>query len=93
MAANGTISLVATYATWRAAAVLATALYVLQFATAPVFFGGPGALIRVAPDGSRSTITTALFQPTGIVLGADGSVYVANRGTSAGDGEVLRITP
>jgi hypothetical protein len=68
-------------------------LYVLQFATAPVFFGGPGALIRVAPGGARSTITTALLQPTGIVVGADGSVYVSNRGTSSGDGEVLRITP
>ena len=68
-------------------------LYVLQFATAPVFFGGPGALIRVAPDGSRSTITTTLFQPTGIVVGADGSVYIANRGTSPGDGEVLQIMP
>lgn len=68
-------------------------LYLLQFATAPVFFGGPGALIRVAPDGTRSTITTDLFQPTGIVLGGDGSVYVSNRGTSSGGGEVLRITP
>jgi hypothetical protein len=48
--------------------------YVLQFATAPVFFDGPGALIRVAPDGARSTITTDLFQPTGIVIGRDGSV-------------------
>ena len=46
------------------------------------YFGGPGALIHVAPDGNRSTITTALFQPTGIVIGADGSVYIANRGPS-----------
>jgi len=28
-------------------------LYVLQFATGPVFFTGPGELIRIAPDGSR----------------------------------------
>jgi hypothetical protein len=68
-------------------------LYVLQFATAPVFFGGTGALIRVAPNGIRSTITTALSQPTGIVIGRDGSIYVSNRGTSSGDGEVVRITP
>jgi len=68
-------------------------LYVLQFATAPVFFGGPGALIRVAPGGARTTITAALAQPTGIAVGDDGSVYVSNRGTSSGDGEVLRITP
>jgi hypothetical protein len=68
-------------------------VYVLQFATAPMFFGGPGALIRVAPDGTRSTITTALSQPTGIAVGDDGSVYVSNRGQSSGGGEVLRITP
>lgn len=66
-------------------------LYVLQFATAPVFFGGPGALIRVAPDGSRTLITNALFQPTGITIGADGAAYVSNRGASVGTGEVLRI--
>jgi glucose/arabinose dehydrogenase len=68
-------------------------LYVLQYATSPMFFGGSGALIRVAPGGARSTITLDLFQPTGIVVGDDGSVYVSNRGASAGTGEVLRITP
>jgi hypothetical protein len=67
-------------------------VYVLQFATAPVFFGGPGALIHVATNGVRTPITTALFQPTGVVVGPDGSVYVSNRGTSTGNGEVLRIT-
>jgi hypothetical protein len=68
-------------------------LYVLQYASAPVFFGGNGALIRVAPNGMRSTVTTALFQPTSVVVGDDGSVYVANRGGSIGTGEVLKITP
>lgn len=68
-------------------------LYVVQFATAPVFFGGTGALIRVEPNGTRTTVTTALAQPTGIVVDDDGTVYVSNRGTSAGNGEVLRITP
>jgi len=67
-------------------------VYVLQFATAAVFFGGPGALIHVATNGVRSIITSALSQPTGVVVGPDGSVYVSNRGTSAGSGEVLRIT-
>ena len=68
-------------------------LYVLQFASAPVFLGGTGVLIHVAPNGTRTTITTALFQPTGLVVGDDGSVYVSNRGTSVGTGEVLRIIP
>ena len=63
----------------------------MQFATAPLFFGGPGALIRVAPDGTRSTITTDLFQPTGVTVGPDGAIYVSNNGTLTGVGEVLRI--
>jgi hypothetical protein len=67
-------------------------LYVVQFATGAVFFGGPGALINVAPDGTRTTITTALFHPTAVLVGADGSVYVANRGSGIGLGEVLRFT-
>lgn len=66
-------------------------VYVLQFATAPVFFGGPGALIHVATDGVRTMITTALTQPTGVVVGPDGSVYVSNLGTSSGGGEVLKF--
>lgn len=66
-------------------------MYVLQFATAPLFLGGPGALIHIAPDGTRSTITTELFQPTGVTVGKDGSVYVSNKGTLTGLGEVLRI--
>src|SRR4029079_5213486 len=67
-------------------------LYLLQFATAPVFFGGPGALIHVDTNGVPTVITTALFQPTGVVVGSDGSIYVANRGAAPGGGEVLRIT-
>jgi hypothetical protein len=68
-------------------------LYVLQFATAAVFFGGPGALISVAPNGVRTTVAANLFQPTGIVVGRDGALYVSNRGASVGTGEVLKITP
>jgi hypothetical protein len=66
-------------------------LYLVQFATAPLFFGGPGALIHVAPDGTRSTITTDLFQPTGVTVGPDGAIYVSNNGTNPGEGEVLKI--
>lgn len=36
-------------------------------------------------------MTTDLFQPTGVVVVKDGSVYVSNKGTLAGEGEVLRI--
>jgi len=66
-------------------------LYVLQYATSPVFFDGPGALIRVAPDRTRTTVTMSLFHPTGVAVGPDGALYVSNNGNLAAVGEVLRI--
>jgi hypothetical protein len=81
-------------------------LYVLEHATGP-FLSGPGAVIRVAPDGTRTTVYDALTQPTSLLLArgkGDGkkkgddkkgaaAIYVSNRGTSAAVGEVLRIQP
>lgn len=68
-------------------------MYVLQFATGPMFFAGPGVLIHVAPNGTRTVVHGALEMPTGLALGSDGSVYVSHRGTSSTNGEVLRIVP
>jgi hypothetical protein len=68
-------------------------LYVLQHATGP-FLSGDGALIRVAPDGTRTTIASeGLVRPTSVLVADDGAIYVSNRGTSVGDGEVIRIDP
>jgi hypothetical protein len=51
-----------------------------------------GRLVRVAPDGTQTTLATdELSAPGGLALGADGAVYVTNHSTSAGGGEVLRI--
>ena len=68
-------------------------LYVVQYASAPTFFGGPGLLIRVAPNGTRTTINSSLANPTGVLVGPDGAIYVSNKGNLAGVGEVLRIVP
>lgn len=68
-------------------------LYVLQHGTGP-FFSGPGALIRVAADGTRTTVLSAgLSRPTALAIGDDGAIYISNRGTSIGTGEVLRFEP
>jgi sugar lactone lactonase YvrE len=35
-----------------------------------------GSLIRVAPDGTRETIITAVRMPTGMAIGPGGAIYV-----------------
>jgi hypothetical protein len=67
-------------------------LYVLQHVDAA---GGSatGSLVRVAPDGTRTTLIAGLVRATGLAIGADGHVYISHRGTSVGAGEVLRIAP
>lgn len=68
-------------------------LYVLQFATGPGLSGN-GALIRVDPDGTRTTIASAgLLAPTSVAIDRDGRLYVSNRGIFPSAGEVLRIDP
>jgi len=80
-------------------------LYVLQHATGALQQPLPGVLIRVAPDmtksdacsqyaaGVRTTLITGLTRPTSVVAGADGALYISNRGNSAAVGQVIRIQP
>jgi DNA-binding beta-propeller fold protein YncE len=68
-------------------------LYVLQHATGATMLLGPGKLIRVAPDGTRTTVIAGLNRPTSVAVGPDGALYVTNNGLSVGGGEVLRIEP
>ena len=68
-------------------------LYVLEITSAGLLAGDPtGALIRVWPNGQRTTVASAgLVTPTGVAIGRDGSVYVTNYGTSAGKGTVVDL--
>lgn len=74
-------------------------LYVLEIARnglLAAFNGGDwtGALIRVAPDGTRTEIASAgLFAPGGVALDSKGAIYVTNQSISSGSGEVLRLRP
>ncbi len=70
-------------------------LYVLEITANGLLSGDPtGALIKVAPDGSRTTIASdGLVAPTGLAVGPDGALYVSNYGVFPDMGEVVRITP
>jgi hypothetical protein len=57
----------------------------------------PGALIRVNRNGTRTTLLSAgLSQPTGLAIGRNGAIYIANYGTSSGSatpsGQILELT-
>jgi hypothetical protein len=71
-------------------------LYVLEHSTGsfgPPFFQLPGRLLKVAPDGTRTTVIDGLMRPGSVAVGPHGALYVSNRSTSTGTGEVLRIEP
>jgi len=72
-------------------------MYVLEMSTAP---GDPtpftGDIVRIDPDGTKHTVITGLFFPSGMTLGQDGNLYISNIGFGpppVGLGQVLKITP
>ena len=56
------------------------------------FFGQPGGVLKVAPDGS-TTLVGVVADPSGIVLGPNGYLYVSQNSTSNGGGQVVRLLP
>ncbi|NJO41629.1 MAG: ScyD/ScyE family protein [Cyanobacteria bacterium RU_5_0] len=70
-------------------------LYVLEYdANGLLNEGDAGALIYLSPDGqTRTTIAgDELINPTGLEIGANGDIYISNKGFVAGQGEVLRLS-
>ncbi|HEU4878043.1 MAG TPA: ScyD/ScyE family protein [Gemmatimonadaceae bacterium] len=65
-------------------------LYVLQHTDGPSG-AAAGSLIRVTPEGVRTTVVNGLIRPTGLAIGADGAIYISHRGISIAAGEVLRF--
>ncbi|MDZ8026997.1 MAG: ScyD/ScyE family protein [Nostoc sp. SerVER01] len=73
-------------------------LLVLQFSDTSQLGGDitnlPGSLIKVAADGTRTTLVAAgqgLDSADGIDIGPDGKIYITNRGVGPELGEVVRV--
>lgn len=67
-------------------------LYVLQIAAPIPNFPG-GSLIKVALDGTRTTVDVDLFAPGGVAVAKDGTIYVTNFSILPGGGQVIAIRP
>jgi len=70
-------------------------LFVVEFSAGPASgLAAAGRLIRVRPNGTREVVLDGLDHPTSVLVDPDdGTIYVTNRGTSVGNGEVLKVTP
>jgi len=70
-------------------------LWVLEIDHDSLLGGDPyGAIYSVDANGEKTLLDLpagTLTAPGGITVGHDGALYVTNKTTSAGDGEVLRI--
>jgi sugar lactone lactonase YvrE len=68
-------------------------IYALQITTGGLAAPpSPGKLVRIAPDGTQTELAAGqLVQPTGMAVARNGDIYVANQGTSARGGQVVRI--
>jgi hypothetical protein len=68
-------------------------LYVVQIASNGLLSGdSSGEVVRISRDGTRTSIASeGLVAPYGIAVGPRGEIYVSNKSTSAGEGEILRV--
>lgn len=71
----------------------AGSLYVVQIAKNGLLSGDPaGEVIKIARNGTRTSIASdGLVEPYGIAIGRGGEIYVTNKSSQAGAGEVLRL--
>jgi hypothetical protein len=69
-------------------------LYVLQITTMGLAGPpSPGKLVHLAADGTQTELAAGQLQhPTGVAVARNGDVYVANKGGSPNDAEIVRIS-
>lgn len=71
-------------------------LFVLEYTTNSLLSNEPaGSLIKIFPNGRRQILLDeedGLIFPTGLAVGQDGYVYLANNGDEAGQGQLIRTS-
>jgi len=67
-------------------------LYVLEIASAGIPNFGTGRLVRIATDGTQSTVIGSLFAPGGVAIDRYGAIYVTV-GSITPAGAVIKIVP
>jgi streptogramin lyase len=70
--------------------------YVLEHDADGLFVGSTaGRIVRVNPATGAQTVlsTPGLVEPGGIAVGPDGALYVTNFSSTAGGGQVVRVSP
>jgi hypothetical protein len=68
-------------------------LYLLQYSDDFFDPDAPGSILKLSLlDGSLERVFDDLVQPTGLAVGADGTIYVANQGDGV-NGQLLALTP
>jgi hypothetical protein len=80
----------------RRAPDLAGNLYVVEIAHNSLASDAPaGALLRVSPDGKKTTVVLdqGLSFPTSVAIAESGNLLMTNCGVCPGGGEVLEIVP
>lgn len=70
-------------------------LYVVEYSQTSLLAGNPqGALIQVAPDGTRTPLSgEELLFPTDVEVGPEGDIYAIASNVELGDGKVFRYSP
>ena len=67
-------------------------LYLLQYSNDFFDHDAPGSILKLSLDGSVERVFEDLIQPTGLAVGADGTIYVANQGDGV-NGQLLALNP
>jgi hypothetical protein len=67
-------------------------LYLLQYSDDFFDHDAPGSILKLSLDGSVERVFDDLIRPSGLAVGADGTIYVANDGDGV-NGQLLALTP